>query len=74
MQRHLVAVVRLALDEGSRRKLVTSSLESVRAALNDAAERMTKSSGVWQAGFRSKIRAAIPARPMPPTKVPMMAA
>jgi hypothetical protein len=39
-------------------KLITSSPASVRAALNDAAERTTKSRGVWQGGSRSKMRAA----------------
>src|SRR5439155_11619458 len=59
---------------GSRRKLVTSSRASVRAALNDANERTAKSSGVWHAGLRSKIFAATPASPTPPRKVPMIAA
>src|SRR5438477_6323771 len=59
---------------GSRRKLVTSSRARVRAALNDAAESTTKSSADWQAGLRSKTRAASPATPRPPAKTPMIAA
>src|SRR6185436_17656759 len=59
---------------GSRMKLVTSSRAIVRAALNDAIERVVRSSQVWSRGSRSSRRATPPANASPPAKTPMILA
>src|SRR5438105_1173312 len=55
-------------------KLVTSSWESVRAALNEAAASTAKSSGVWHCGSRSTSRPIAPAAARKPAKPPAIAA
>src|SRR4051794_4214089 len=55
-------------------KLVTASSESVRAALNDAAESTAKSSAVWHCGFRSSSRPRAPAVAISPANAPRIPA
>jgi hypothetical protein len=62
------------LTNGVRMKLVTSSCESVRAALNVAVVSTTRSSGVWHCGSRPVSLLTIPAAPRPATKAPVIAA